>query len=48
MHAVWRAADLFENRSAWMELAVRGMEQDFSWDSSSRQYQELFARLAHH
>ncbi|MBS2030270.1 MAG: glycogen synthase GlgA [Deltaproteobacteria bacterium] len=48
VHAVWRAADLFEHRSAWMELAVRGMAQDFSWDASSRQYEELFSRLAKH
>ena len=45
VHAVWRAADLFADRAAWMQLARRGMAQDFSWDASAREYEQLFAQV---
>jgi starch synthase len=34
----------YEDRPAWRRLQVAGMQQDFSWDRSARQYVSLYER----
>lgn len=34
-----------ENRTGWLDIARRGMEQNFSWSSSAKEYEKLYARL---
>lgn len=41
-----KTVKLFGQRDKWKELMVRAMEQDFSWESSARQYLDLY-KLAH-
>jgi len=40
-----RALALFADKPAWRKMMLAGMNQDFSWDKSARQYATLYARL---
>jgi starch synthase len=42
--AVRRALYTYEDRPVWRRLQVAGMRQDFSWDSSARQYVAAYER----
>ena len=42
--SVQRALALFYQKAAWMEVVKRGMEEDFSWQHSARQYIEVYKR----
>lgn len=35
----------YEHRKEWNNMAVRVMEQDFSWNSSAREYEKLYETL---
>lgn len=35
----------YEHRKEWNNMAVRAMEQDFSWNSSAREYEKLYETL---
>ncbi len=43
-HALGRALDAHANRERWRVLVRRGMRQDWSWESSGRDYLRLFER----
>ena len=36
----------YKNKKAWDGIVKRGMKQDFSWDSSAREYETLYGALA--
>jgi starch synthase len=38
------ALQTFENRAAWRRMQVAGMQQDFSWDASAREYVRVYER----
>ena len=40
--ALRKAVKLFAEQKTWSQLISNGMRQDFSWDSSARQYIELY------
>jgi starch synthase len=40
-----RGLNTFEKKEAWQELQVNGMNQDFSWERSARQYLRLYLSL---
>lgn len=42
--ALQRALSVYEDREAWRALQTRGMESDFSWKASAREYVELYRR----
>ena len=35
----------YENKKAWDGIVKRGMKQDFSWESSAREYEKLYQKL---
>lgn len=35
----------YNNKKAWNGLVVRGMQQDFSWEASAREYEKLYEKL---
>lgn len=37
-----RACELFADQPVWRQLILRGMEQDWSWGQSARQYVDLY------
>jgi starch synthase len=41
---LWRAQNLFQNKPAWQRLIETGMRQDWSWQRSAVEYQELYRR----
>ena len=43
-HALGRALDVYADRELWRGLVRRGMRQDWSWDTSGRDYLRLFER----
>jgi starch synthase len=43
--ALLRALQVYGNRDDWQKLQQRGMQQDFSWDRSAREYLALYTRL---
>ncbi len=43
-HALGRTLDAYADRELWRGLVRRGMRQDWSWDSSARDYRRLFER----
>ena len=42
--ALHRTLDAYGDRELWRSLVRRGMRQDWSWDSSGREYRRLFER----
>jgi starch synthase len=42
--ALGRALDAFENRPAWRRIQKAGMDEDFSWDASAREYVKVYER----
>jgi starch synthase len=44
--AIQKASVLWRDRAAWQEMMRRGMQQDFSWRVSAREYSALYRRLA--
>ncbi|QBQ54528.1 glycogen synthase GlgA [Nitrosococcus wardiae] len=42
---IQRALTLYNQRSLWRQLALTGMEQDFSWQASAKAYLNLYRRL---
>jgi starch synthase len=42
--SVQRALALYYQKAAWREVVQRGMEEDFSWQHSARQYIEVYKR----
>ena len=43
--AVQRALECFSRPEQWRQIMVTGMQQDFSWKQSARQYIELYERI---
>jgi starch synthase len=44
--AILRALHLYlEDPKTWQDMQVRGMQQDFSWDRSAREYLKLYRHL---
>lgn len=44
LSAIGRAAAAFKDRERWKRLVVRGMEKDFSWNSSAPEYGSIYSR----
>ncbi len=42
--AIVRATETFKHHEVWRQLQLRGMNADFSWDRSARQYVDLYRR----
>jgi starch synthase len=40
--AVGRAIDAFHDRARWRAIQENGMQQDFSWDVSAREYVKVY------
>ena len=38
------ALGVYRDRAAWERIQLAGMQQDFSWDASARQYVKVYAR----
>ena len=37
---------MVQRPSVWRRLQLNGMQQDFSWESQGKEYEQLYARLA--
>jgi starch synthase len=46
--AIQRAMNLYTQRRKWRKLALTGMEQDFSWQTSAKTYLNLYRRVITH
>ena len=44
--ALRTALHVYEDRSTWRRIQVSGMQQDFSWDASARQYVKVYEQVA--
>jgi starch synthase len=44
--AVQEALKTFRDKPAWQKLILNGMQQDFSWTTSAREYLKIYERLA--
>jgi glycogen synthase len=42
--AVVRAIEIFKHHDLWQQIQLRGMQVDFSWERSARQYVDLYQR----
>ena len=40
------ALRIYEDRAAWQRMQVAGMQQDFSWEASAREYVKVYERAA--
>jgi len=43
-HALERALAAYEDPTAWRNLQIRGMSQDFSWDHAAGLYRDMYER----
>jgi starch synthase len=43
--SIKRAREIFLERNLWIKLMTRAMARDFSWDVSTRKYEELYSAL---
>ncbi|MGA2712329.1 MAG: glycogen synthase GlgA [Bryobacteraceae bacterium] len=46
LDAIRQACARWTNRKAWATMMVRGMQKDFSWTDSAREYSDLYRKLA--
>lgn len=44
--AIRRALEVFPDKEAWQALMRNGMEQEYSWERSAREYVEAYERVA--
>ena len=42
--AIVRATEIYRHRDLWQQIQLRGMQADFSWERSARQYADLYRR----
>jgi len=42
LHAIKTSLHAYQDQSIWNALMLRGMEEDFSWDFSAREYEKLY------
>jgi starch synthase len=42
LEAIKRARKAYDNRTSWLSLVKRCMQQDFSWEASARAYSDLY------
>jgi starch synthase len=42
------ALETFEDRAVWRRIQLAGMQRDFSWDTSARQYVNVYERAVTH
>jgi starch synthase len=40
------AVETYANRTAWRRIQAAGMQEDFSWDASAREYAKVYERAA--
>lgn len=45
VEAIKRAIKVFDNKEEWIRLQKRGMELDFSWQHSAREYLSLYEKM---
>lgn len=45
LYTIDRALGFYEDRAIWRRLQKRAMAQDFSWESSAREYQGIYDRV---
>jgi starch synthase len=43
--AIKRALKLFSRRRTWFKIVKQGMDQDFSWETSAREYEALYESM---
>ena len=36
---------LLENRASWDDMVIRDMNKDVSWETSARQYKDMYVEL---
>lgn len=44
LETIQRALAVYKNREAWTQLMRNGMNRDFSWTASAREYQRIYER----
>jgi starch synthase len=47
-HGIWRSVELYQQPVKLQEIRGRMMQLDFSWESSTRSYLDLYENLIHH
>jgi len=45
MSALKRAVDLYQNKNLWGKLVRNGMQKDYSWSSSAKEYSDIYEIL---
>lgn len=45
LQTIKRALELYEDQSAWSKLVQTGMQQDWSWNRSAKEYVNIYKRL---
>lgn len=45
VHTIYRALSFFSDKEIWYKLVKRAIAEDFSWDSSAKEYQKLYDKL---
>ncbi len=46
LQTIERGLSLYSQRKRWQAIVKRGMKQDFSWENSAEQYQQLYQQLS--
>jgi starch synthase len=44
LHAIKTALDAYQDKNLWKALKIRGMQEDFSWDVSAKEYGKLYKK----
>lgn len=49
LRTIWYAMKVYyEDRLSWNGLVTRGMQQNFSWETSAREYEKLYEKLTNY
>jgi starch synthase len=44
LNAIKTALKAYQDKKVWQALMIRGMQEDFSWDASAKDYEKLYKK----
>ena len=46
LSAIKKGLKAYKDKKCWKELMIRGMQEDFSWDASAKEYEKLYKKAS--
>jgi starch synthase len=46
LSAIKKGLKAYKDKKKWKALMIRGMQEDFSWDASAKEYEKLYKKAS--